>query len=322
MATFRKRSGKWQARVQRHGYPDQSKTFFLRSDAEVWARKTEIELDRGIPNSKANPNTLLKELLVRYKNEVVPKKKYTSAEKYRIAAWQKHPLANYAISRIKSPDIAKWRDEKIKLEKSPNTIRLDLAVLSHLFTVARNEWGFESLINPVTHITLPKLPPGRTRRLREGELELILQNTDSKLLKPIVLLAVETGMRRSEIASLEWKHLNLDKKTILIPVTKNGEVREVPLSEIALNQILQMKNSQERIFTITPHAITTAFMRATKRAGVGDLPFHTLRHEAISRFFERGFSIAEVALISGHKTWSMLRRYTHLKAEDLVKKML
>jgi integrase len=187
--------------------------------------------------------------------------------------------------------------------------------------VARNEWGFESLISPVTHITLPKLPPGRTRRLQKGELDLILQNTDSKLLKPIVLLAVETGMRRSEIASLEWRHLNPDKKTILIPVTKNGETREVPLSDLALKQILQIHKSQERIFVITPHAITTAFMRATKRAGINNLPFHTLRHEAISRFFEKGFSIAEVALISGHKTWSMLRRYTHLKAEDLAKKM-
>ena len=70
MTSFRKRLGKWQVRIQRQGYPDQSKTFLLRSDAELWARKTEIELDRGIPNSKANPNTLLKELLVRYKNEI------------------------------------------------------------------------------------------------------------------------------------------------------------------------------------------------------------------------------------------------------------
>ena len=322
MATFRKRSGKWQVRIQRKGYPDQSKTFFMRSDAESWARKTEIDLDQGILNSKANPNTLLKELLVRYKYEVTSKKKFASVEAYRVTAWQKHPLANYAISKIKSSDIAQWRDEKIKLKKAPNTIRLDLAVLSHLFTVARNEWGFEGLSNPATHITLPKLPPGRTRRLLNGELDLILQNTDSALLKPIVLLAVETAMRRSEITSLEWKNLNLDKKTILIPVTKNGEAREVPLSEIALTQILKMNRTQERIFNITSHAITIAFGRACKRSGINDLPFHTLRHEGITRFFERGFTIAEVALISGHKTWSMLRRYTHLKAEDLAKKMM
>lgn len=161
MATFRKRLGKWQARVQRQGYPNQSKTFILRSDAESWARKIEIELDRGIPNSSANPKTLLRELLVRYKNEITPKKKYTTQEKYRIEAWQKHSLANCAISRIKSSDIAKWRDDRIKQNKSANTIRLDLAVLSHLFTIARNDWGFEGLNNPTIHISFPKLPPGK-----------------------------------------------------------------------------------------------------------------------------------------------------------------
>jgi integrase len=322
MATFRKRSGKWQVRIQRQGYPEQSKTFILRNDAESWARKAEIELDRGIPNSKANPNTLLKELLIKYRDEITPKKRFVTQEKYRIGAWQKHPLSNYAISRIKSSDIAKWRDEKIKQDKSPNTIRLDLAVLSHLFTVARNEWGFEDLNNPTIHISFPKLPPGKTRRLLDGELELISKNTNSSLLVHIVLFAIETAMRRSEIANLEWKHLNLDKKIILIPMTKNGEKREVPLSEVALNQILKIDHSQERIFPISAHAITVAFRRACARSGIKDLRFHDLRHEAISRLFEKRFSLAEVALISGHKTWSMLRRYTHLKAEDLVNKLV
>jgi integrase len=321
MATFRKRLGKWQARVQRQDYPDQSKTFILRSDAESWARKTEIELDRGIPNSKANPKTLLKELLIRYKNEITPKKKFVTQEKYRIEVWQKHALANYAISRIKSSDIAKWRDERIKQNKSPNTIRLDLAVLSHLFTIARNEWGFEDLNNPTIHISFPKLPSGKTRRLQHGELELILENTESNTLKPIVLLAIETGMRRSEISSLEWRHLDLEKKTIVIPLTKNGEEREVPLSEVALHQILKMDRVSEKIFPISAHAITVAFRRSCRRSGIKDLRFHDLRHEAISRLFEKGLSLAEVAVISGHKTWSMLRRYTHLKAEDLVRKL-
>jgi integrase len=321
MATYRKRLGKWQARVQRQGYPNQSKTFILRSDAESWARKTEIDLDRGIQNSKANPNTLLKDLLIRYRNEITPKKKFVAQEKYRINAWLKHPLANYSISQIRSSDIAKWRDERIKQGKSPNTIRLDLAVLSHLFTIARNEWGFNDLDNPTIHISFPKLPPGKTRRLRDGELDLILKNTHSILLIQIVLLAVESGMRRSEITSLEWKHLNLNKKTILIPLTKNGESREVPLSENALRQILKMNRANERVFPITSHAITIAFRRACARAGVKDLRFHDLRHEAISRFFEKGLSLAEVSVISGHKTWSMLRRYTHLKAEDLVCKL-
>lgn len=142
------------------------------------------------------------------------------------------------------------------------------------------------------------------------------------MLIPIILFAVETAMRRSEICSLKWKYLNINKKTILIPLTKNGEEREVPLSEIALSQILKMDRVCESIFPISAHAITVAFRRACGRSGIKDLRFHDLRHEAISRLFEKGLSLAEVALISGHKTWSMLRRYTHLKAEDLVHKLI
>ena len=321
MASFRKRSGKWQVRIQRQDFPDQCKTFLLRSDAESWARKTEIALDRGSPKSQ-DLNTPLKDLLQRYKKEVTPQKKFSSVETYRINAWLKHPLANYSISKIKHSDIAKWRDERIKLNKSPNTIRLELAVLSHLFTIAMSEWGYEDLNNPTSHLRLPKLPSGKTRRISQDEIDLILKNTGSILLRKIVVFAIETGMRRSEIASLEWRNLDLENQTILIPITKNGESREVPLSKIALEIITsQGGDHPQRIFNITPHAITIAFRRSCKRSGINDLNFHALRHEAVSRLFERGFSLAEVALISGHKSWSMLRRYTHLKAEDLAKKM-
>jgi hypothetical protein len=321
MASFRKRLGKWQVRIQRQDFPDQCKTFLLRSDAEVWARKTEIALDKGQLNSN-NPNTTLKELLQRYKKEVTPKKKFSSVEVYRIHGWLKHPLASYSISKIRNVDIAKWRDERTLQEKAPNTIRLELAVLSHLYTIAKNEWGYTDLINPTSQITLPKLPSGRTRRILTKELDLILKNTGSSLLKPIVLVAIETAMRRSEIASLEWRHLDLENRTVFLPATKNGDTRKVPLSNIAINQILLMKNDHPtRIFNITPHAITIAFRRACKRSGIEELPFHTLRHEAVSRLFEKGLSLAEVATISGHKTWSMLKRYTHLKAEDLVQKL-
>jgi hypothetical protein len=321
MASFRKRSGKWQVRIQRQDFPDQCKTFLLRSDAESWARKTEISLDKGQLNSN-NPHTALKELLHRYKKEVTPKKKFSSVEMYRVNAWLKHPLANYSINKIRNVDIAKWRDERILQKKAPNTIRLELAVISHLYTIAKNEWGYESLINPTLQITLPKLPNGRTRRISSNELDLILKNTNSILLRPIVIFAIETAMRRSEIASLEWKHLDLENRTILLPETKNGDARKVPLSNLAINQIMLMKNNHPtKIFNITAHAITIAFRRTCKRSGIEELPFHTLRHEAVSRFFEKGFSLAEVAAISGHKTWSMLKRYTHLKAENLVSKL-
>lgn len=323
MATFRKRSDAWQARVQRNGYPDQSKTFQTRLEAAAWARKLESDLDRGITQQIIiNNKVLLRDLLERYKKEVTVHKKHPAAEGYRVDFWLRHSLARVAISAIKSADIAKWREERIKLGRAPNTLRLELAVLSNLYTVAANEWGFEGLSNPTTKVKLPKLPSGRVRRLEDFEIQLIVTNSDSTLLKPIVILALETGMRRSEIASIEWRHIDLIKSTIFLPMTKNGSSREVPMSQAAQKLILELGNDgRDRVFNITPHAISIAFGRACKRANLTNTHFHDVRHEAVSRFFELGLSLPEVAAISGHKTWAMLKRYTHLKAEDLAKKL-
>lgn len=324
MATFRKRSNSWQARVQLVGYPDQSKSFKSYAEAVSWARKIESEIDSGSTAHllKANNKILLKELLERYKQEVTCHKKHASAEAYRVDFWLRHSLASKPITSIKSADIAKWRDERVKLGRAPNTLRLELAVLSNLFTVASHEWGYEWLANPTTKVKLPKLPSGRVRRLAEHELETIVSNSESILLKNIVTIAVETGMRRSEIATIQGKHISLNKRTLLIPVTKNGEAREVPLSPVAIKLFKAIDyQDSARVFNITPHAITIAFGRACKRAGLVDTHFHDLRHEAISRLFERGLSLAEVATISGHKTWTMLRRYTHLSAEMIALKL-
>jgi integrase len=325
MANIRKRSNAWQVRIQRNSYPDISKTFKTHAEAVAWARKIESELDAGINTQqvKVNNTVLLKELLERYKNEVTIHKKHSSVEAYRVNFWLRHPIANLPITDIKSSDIAKWREERVKLGRSPNTLRLELAVLSNLFTVAINEWGFEELSNPTTKVKLPKLPSGRVRRLCANEFDLIIQNSESPLIKPIAILALETGMRRSEIASIKWQHINLVKRTLLIPITKNGEAREVPLSPVAISLLKSLQNGTEaKVFNITAHAITIAFGRACKRANLSNLHYHDLRHEAISRFFEKGLSLAEVATISGHKTWTMLRRYTHLSAENIAMKLV
>ena len=277
MATFRKRSNSWQARVQLSGCLDQSKSFKSYAEAVAWARKIESDIDSGTSKHliSANNKVLLRELLERYKQEVTCHKKHASTEAYRVDFWLRHSLANLPIASIKSADIAKWRDERIKLGRAPNTLRLELAVLSNLFTVAAHEWGYEWLANPTTKVKLPKLPSGRVRRLTEQELAMIVSNSESMLLKNIVSLAVETAMRRSEIVRIEGKNINLGKRTLLIPVTKNGEAREIPLSPVAL-ALFERLNYQDsdRVFNITPHGITVAFGRACKRSEMEDTHFH------------------------------------------------
>ena len=323
MATFRKRSNGWQVRIQRKGYPDQTKTFVTRNAAAEWARLIESELDRGVfINRTQAENTTLGELLQRYLLEITPHKKGAAVERYRINAWLSHPLSARFLSTLRSIDLANWRDSRIKLGRSPNTIKLELAVLSHMFNVAIHEWGFESLTNIAELVRIPKLPNGRTRRVSDEDLNRLLSFSSSYELPYIARLAIETGMRRSEISSLNYTNINFTDRTARLLDTKNGEERLVPLSSICIVIIKNLPRRVDgKIFGITPHAISYAFIRACKRAKLNDLHFHDLRHEAISRLFEKGFSLAEVATISGHKTWSMLKRYTHLKAEDLAKKL-
>lgn len=129
-------------------------------------------------------------------------------------------------------------------------------------------------------------------------------------------------MRRGEISSIIWEDIDLQKRIIYLWDTKNGEDRQVPLSSKAVELIESIpKRNDGRLFGMTAHAISYAFIRACKRVKLEDLHFHDLRHEAISRMFEKNLNVMEVGAISGHKTLQMLKRYTHLNAEELALKL-
>ena len=167
------------------------------------------------------------------------------------------------------------------------------------------------------------MPRGRDRRLLSGELQKLMEALEeTHEIKIVVQLALETGMRRAELLSIEWRNIDLENRFLILPDTKNGESRAVPLSTKALNLIQAVaRTSTGSVFVSKPNSVTQGFVRACKRAGLEDLRFHDLRHEATSRFFELGLNTMEVSAITGHKTLSMLKRYTHLKAKDLALKL-
>ena len=342
MATTRKRAGKWQARVQRRGYPDQSKTFLTRADAERWARQTESDIERGVfIDRKAEETTTLETLINRYLEEITPRKKGAETEAMRLCKWASSPLGQRSLIAVKATDIAQWRDARIKQGKANNTVRLELAALSVVFEQARKEWGFSSLENPVLQIRRPAPGKARDRRLFPGELDAILQATQSEALGPVINIALETAMRLGELFQLRWEDIDLNKHIAKLHDTKNGDSRLVPLSHKAMSTIQAVPRKALRgpIFELTTHAITVAFRRSVKRARQAyesscvadnvktdpcflvDLHFHDLRHEAVSRLFEKGLNVMETASVSGHRTLQMLKRYTHLNAEQLVSKL-
>lgn len=329
MATIRKRGPyQWEARIRKKGYPTQSKTFETKKDAEDWTSDIESEMRRGaFVCRKEAENTTLAEALDRYSREITSNKKGAPQESRRIESWKRHPLSHRFLATLRGVDFAQYRDDRQAQGKSPSTIRLELAIISHLFNVARKEWGMESLANPVQAIRLPSAGRARDRRLQEDEEARILdaaKRSKSNEIEGIIIIALETGARRSELVDMQWEHINLATRTWHIPETKNGDTRTVPLSSRA-KATLQglLRRIDGRVWAMR-HAdgITQAFDRVCKRAGVEGVRFHDLRHEATSRFFELGtLGIMEVAAITGHKDLKMLKRYTHLRAEDLAAKL-
>jgi integrase len=197
--------------------------------------------------------------------------------------------------------------------------------LHHLFEVARREWDLPIVSNPLDGFSKGLDGTRRCRRLSSGaEAERIREAADkcrNQLIMPLFQFAIATGMRRGELVKAKWTEFDREKRTLHIPETKNGHPRTIPLSSEALDILDRVPRDSDLIFPLSTNAVTLAWRRLAKRAQLRDLHFHDLRHEAISRFFEKGLSVPEVVLISGHKDMRMLFRYTHLRAEDLAAKL-
>lgn len=315
----------YQAQVRKKGHPTQTRTFRTRRDAEAWARGIESEMERGIWRDRSEAeSTTLAGCIDRYLREVTPGKRHNRQEVSRLGIWAKRPVAKRFMSAIRGRDVAEVIQDMEAEGKAPNTIRLHLAVLSHLFKVARTEWGMESLTNPVELVRKPRLPQGRNRRLVGDEETRLLAACDAMNpeLGDIVRFAIETAMRQGEIMSMTWSMLNLPGHHVHLDKTKNDVTRDVPLSSTAERILAGLPRRLDgQIWTYTQEGMRTSYNKALVHAGIEGLTFHDLRHEATSRLFEKGFNPMEVSAITGHKTLQMLKRYTHLRAEDLAKRM-
>jgi integrase len=181
--------------------------------------------------------------------------------------------------------------------------------------------------NVFADVTRPKNAAPRERRLHRDErerLQAACAQCRNPYIRYLVELAIETAMRRGELLNARWTDVSFETRTIRIPVTKNGYARTIPLSGTALAFLVDLKGIRppaERVLPITENTAKMAWKRLVRRAGLVDLRFHDLRHEAISSFFEKGLNVPEVALISGHRDPRMLFRYTHPRAEDVAAKL-
>jgi integrase len=332
MASIRKRGKRWQVQVRRHGQHPLSKSFLDKADALRWAREQEVAVDRGdwITAVQDNRKTL-RDLLSQYEREMSPRKRSPS-DQFHLRQIARHPIGSCCVRNLTAEAVAEFRDDRLK-QVSGSTVRKEMNLLGSVLKVARAEWSLVLRIDPMAQVKKPPAGQGRTRRLdlSEGKrLDDALRRCRNPIVRHVFLFALATGMRRGEVLSLTWRNINWCDRTALLPLTKNGESRLVPLSPSAVQvlhdrrwafQLNPQDGGEAVVFPISANAFRLAWERVKRRAGVGDLRFHDLRHEAISRFFEIGLSVPEVALISGHRDPRMLLRYTHLKPETIARKL-
>jgi integrase len=341
MANFEKRKtreGKvvHRVRIRLKGYPTETATFDRLTDAKKWASSMESSIREGrhFKTSEAKRRTL-GEMVDRYIRDVLPKKsEVMQYDQDRHLRWWKSQIGEKSLADVTAPVLAEYRDKLAKGEKrddgtckprSAGTVTRYMAALSHAFTIAIKEWQWID-DTPMRKVQKPKEPRGRVRFLSDGEREDLLKackNNKESFLYTIVVIALSTGARKSEILNLTWADIDLQRKVAVLQQTKNDERRALPLAGEALQCIKDLAGVR-RIDTRLlfpdesgkkPILIRASWKKVLREAGIEDFKFHDLRHSAASYLAMSGASLAEIAEVLGHKTLQMVKRYSHLSEQ-------
>lgn len=323
MATIYKTPNKrWIAAIRRKNSPSISKVFDKHSDAKKWALIEEQKLlDKKLLTTKKS----FHELLAKFSTEIAPSYKSKKTTLWMLGFIKKN-TPNFKLSEISSTDICGYRDKRLNSGVSGSSINKELNLLSRVFDIAIKEWQWMDAPNPIKQVTRPKNGKHRQRRPTPKELlrlhEECLRSGNLSVWR-MIELAIETGMRQGELLSLTQDAIDLKSRVAHLTDTKNGDDRDVPLSQKVCKLFSdQIDDKQsDRIFSNwrSGDGFRSTYRRICIRANIDDLRFHDLRHEAASRLFEKGLNQFQVAAITGHRSLQSLQRYTHLKANYLVK---
>jgi integrase len=350
MATILKRPGPkgktvWQAQVRKKGYPSRIKTFDRKTDAQSWAKMVEHEMETGLwKDLKEASHISLGQALDRYLSSITPRKRSgTQTRDHLSARHLRDAMGRLSLLQVTPERIAEYRDERLKTV-SPNTVRIELALLSNLFNVAAREWSFRGLENPLRQIHGPKIPEGRCPVLSEKQITRLLKECrkgTAKLVYPFVLLALHTGCRSMELRGLRWSQVDLDGNFISLvgTETKTHRARAIPLTPAAADILCELAEDQkikkvvdmngQRVGLVfpsrrdasKPRDMHMSFDRAVKRAGLDALPgsgklrIHDLRHLCGTFLVMNGVDIETIRDILGHRDLSTTQRYLHVVNE-------
>lgn len=339
MASITKRKRKkgivYKVEIRLLGHPCVSQTFDRLSDAQRWAEDTEVLIRSGGRVSGGIPDDMtFAKALDRYELDVSSlKRPNTKAREITSANQLREHFAGLKLKEITPALVAAFRDKRMQTV-GPSTIQKDLALLSHLFTVANAEWALD-LKNPVATIRKPAMPDSRLRLLSKDEARHLLeisQKSRNKNLYHYIQLLLHTGMRPSEGAGLVWGQIDVDARIIDLTITKTRP-RRVPLTIKAIELLLEIMPEQcdKTQFVFLPQNCSDiirrrpnlffrrAFDNSVKKANIEDFHMHDLRHTSASYLLMSGVDLRTLADILGHSTMQMVQRYTHLLDDHKLK---
>lgn len=320
MAAPKKDGTVWRHRVMVKG-KRVSGTFPTKAAALAWEAAQRVEIVEGSGSGKGKT---LRDALDQYEREVSRKKRSHANEAKRLAFLRESAMAEKKIVDVKPADIAAWRDERLKTVKG-STVNRDMNLLSHVFTIARREWGWIKDA-PTKDVERPKDPPHRDRRISEEEIDAIcLQlgwdrknsrapTTKQHRIALAFLFAIETAMRAGEICALAKG--DVQGRVARLHITKNGRPRDVPLSARAL----EIWKLVPEGFDLSPAILDALFRKAKKNARIEGLTFHDTRHEAITRLAQK-LDVLDLARMVGHTNINQLRTYYNATAEDIASRL-
>ncbi len=337
MAAVQKRGDSYRAQVRRKG-KSVSATFDTRQKATDWAAQAETKLLQGssvekIKSTPADPATITgAQMLGRYSQEVSTLKRGCRWEQVRLKKLiRDYDVFSRSAAMISGPDMARWRDKRLK-EVAPSSVHRELCLISAVFSKAIREWEIGVMTNPVLMIEKPKKPRPRTQRVSDED-RIILEkqlgwngNSRPQTLEQWAAfafkLAVLTAMRRGEILSLDWREIHFERQYAHLDMTKNGEERDVPLSQqaIQLLKLLGPGKPYERVCPIEPGTLDALFREARRVTNLLHVRFHDSRREATTNIASK-FNILELSAITGHKDLQMLKIYYQPNPTDLAQRL-
>ena len=326
MATIRRRNNKWQVIIRKDNFKITYKTFSLKEDAVRWARETEVKIEQGLyQDITLAKTTTLKDVLAQYRDRVSITKRGYQQERYKINKIIRSDIVDKTLSQLTPIVLFEYIEQQKKLYTA-STINKSITIINLALNFAERFLGISLNKNPLKFIKRLKESQFIGQVIEPHEEALLLKHAEfSKLywLKVSIILGIDCGLRRGEILKLKAEDINFKNNTAVLKDTKNGETREIGLSSRAIQELKKLPVSIDgKLFPCKRLDTFTFYYKQLQRWSGVKKRFHDTRHTFASRKATSGWSITEIAAQGGWKQLQVLKRYTHIKAEYLAKKMI